>query len=121
LKKPCKALVFFSLVPLLLACASAQERAWAHYTAGLEAAEAGRWEDCRHDYQASLATGYAAYGVHADYAVLLAREGRFDEAQVHLDEEARRHPQAAVLVARLVELIRQGREAQAPPQPGGAP
>ena len=108
---PLRTALLLALGLALLACASAQDRAWSYYTDGLEAAEAGRWDDSRRDYEASLATGYAAYGVHADYAVALARIGRYEEAEVQLAEEARLYPQSAALVAHVREFIRQAQAA----------
>ncbi len=83
------------------ACASARTVAWNHYERGLEECQNENWGDCAQAYEESMDTGYHVPGVHADYGVLLARDGDMGGAEAQFAEEVTHHPESAVLVNKL--------------------
>ena len=86
-----------ALIALLLplgACVSSRKIAWSRYTEALEQYQGAKWDECRSSFEASIGTGHHLPGVHADYAMVLAREGILAKALVHLKEEAKQGTRA---------------------------
>ena len=90
----------------ICACGHPREIAWDRYTQGLEQYNDAQWQECLKSFESSIRTGYSVPGVHADYAIALAREGRLDEALAQLQEEVRLHPKSLVLINHMIELIK---------------
>jgi hypothetical protein len=97
------------------ACAAARTVAWNHYERGLEDCQNERWGDCAQAYEASMDTGYHVPGVHADYGVLLVREGDLGGAEAQFVEEVSHHPESAVLVNKLGMFLSEGSTEAVPP------
>ena len=103
------------------ACASARTVAWNHYERGLEECFNSRWEDCAEAYDRSLETGYHVPGIHADYGVLLARDGQMAGAEAQFVEEVTQHPESAALVHKLGTFLQESGPTPAPPATSAAP
>ena len=99
---------------LTLGCASTRDMAWRHYDEGLESYHQADWDRSEAQIEAAIATGFALPGLHADYAVLLARQGRHDEARAHLSLEMQHHPESQVVVARVRALLDEAEKEGAP-------
>jgi hypothetical protein len=93
---------------VMMGCASTRDMAWSHYDAGLESYHQADWTRSEAQIEAAIATGFALPGLHADYAVLLARQGRHDEARAHLALELQHHPESHMIVARVLALLDEG-------------
>ena len=113
--------LFLVIVLGLGACASARTVAWNYYERGLEDCQGARWGECAEAYERSMETGYHVPGIHADYGVLLARDGEIDGAEAQLAQEIAHHPESAVLVGKVRLFLQEGDGAPvapaAPPEP----
>jgi len=109
-------LIYLILIAATLSgCLSARDRAWGSYLKGVEQYQAGRYRDSLHSFEVSMRSGYHLPGIHADYAVALARTGRVQEAFYQLTAESRMNPKGQIIIKRLWDLMANTRSEPAAP------